>query len=660
MNTFDQLQSEHEALLKRQLANEELVDEARAYIKLVQEKSAQVYLPGDRDQLRANLRYWANYLYEVSGSFPSIALSPVAVNIRHRERWLGAGAILVVLLLLVLLRPWGFTPAASLTSSPSPDGGATQAAATQAALVQAAATQAIYLQTEQARGTRVGIENVASATQAVMDKTAQAEEIALKVAATQAAQAALAQTADAALAQTQQAEMAQTEQAALTATAQATPPPSETPTPAESAALLVEISSPANGDWVTPKSVFRGRFSNLQPGWAIQLLAQPLSKGGLSFTLPGYFVVPEGVQSGEWAIETNLGEGKDLESQETYIIQAVVTMDEGKRAALIESGRAGFTEIPNSVIPFPALTTVRRKAYQALVGVRTIYSQSTEGNIDLFASLPDGSEAVQITNSPSVSELEPSLSADGRSIAYVGRRRDADWKAYYTLEVIHSDGTAPVVLLDSQPNVIYETPVWSSDGRYLAYAIGITDEAGQTGWMVQVYDFEQQQAAATYQSKFVYRYPTWLPDSHKLIFYGRVLESGTGGFYVADLDWEAAERVEVFYDTPLEEMMPAISPDQTALAFVGFGANEQRDLYLVQLESGEVQQLTDTPEIEFMPRWLPDGSAIDYWYSNPLTTKNEIGVYTLATQSSRVLIEGAYSPWVGYLEAYLSKEKSGD
>ncbi len=55
-----------------------------------------------------------------------------------------------------------------------------------------------------------------------------------------------------------------------------------------------------------------------------------------------------------------------------------------------------------------------------------------------------------------------------------------------------------------------------------------------------------------------------------------------------------------------DDITPAPSPDGEQIAFAS-NRNGFWDLYLLELESGDVTQLTDTPEYEGAPTWSPDG-----------------------------------------------------
>jgi TolB protein len=62
---------------------------------------------------------------------------------------------------------------------------------------------------------------------------------------------------------------------------------------------------------------------------------------------------------------------------------------------------------------------------------------------------------------------------------------------------------------------------------------------------------------------------------------------------------------------PWDDVNPAISPDGMKLAFAS-NRERQWDLYVMDLVSGEVVQLTDTPEYESAPSWSPDGTWLVY------------------------------------------------
>ena len=60
-----------------------------------------------------------------------------------------------------------------------------------------------------------------------------------------------------------------------------------------------------------------------------------------------------------------------------------------------------------------------------------------------------------------------------------------------------------------------------------------------------------------------------------------------------------------------DDISPAPSPDGESIAFAS-NRNGFWDLYLLDLSTGDITQLTDTPEYEGSPTWSPDGSFIAF------------------------------------------------
>lgn len=86
MRIFEELQARHQALLAQQAEDANILDKVQRYLKEVRQKSSQVAAPAERAQLRANLRYWSSYVYEQTGTYPSVDLAPADVITRPPAR----------------------------------------------------------------------------------------------------------------------------------------------------------------------------------------------------------------------------------------------------------------------------------------------------------------------------------------------------------------------------------------------------------------------------------------------------------------------------------------------------------------------------------------------------------------------------------------------
>lgn len=93
--------------------------------------------------------------------------------------------------------------------------------------------------------------------------------------------------------------------------------------------------------------------------------------------------------------------------------------------------------------------------------------------------------------------------------------------------------------------------------------------------------------------------PNWSPDGSQIAFVGRFVTDTSGTqIYVFDLDSEERQALTAFEEGNLAS--PTWSPDGKMIAFVKDG-----DIWLLQVETRELMQLTHTPEEESAPVWHP-------------------------------------------------------
>ena len=86
-----------------------------------------------------------------------------------------------------------------------------------------------------------------------------------------------------------------------------------------------------------------------------------------------------------------------------------------------------------------------------------------------------------------------------------------------------------------------------------------------------------------------------------------------------------------------DDITPAVSPDGIKLAYSS-NRDGQWDLYILNLESGEITRRTQTAEFESSPAWSPDGQWLAYEAYVPFSLENAIPLldeeYTPITNSS--------------------------
>lgn len=102
---FKSLQTQHESLLQKQQNitkknQQDFTKEVREYIEQAKRGGSNIASTRERDQVRANLRYWANYIYGIEGVFPDTELAPSMVTDKRPVSSIVAIIVIVILTFL--------------------------------------------------------------------------------------------------------------------------------------------------------------------------------------------------------------------------------------------------------------------------------------------------------------------------------------------------------------------------------------------------------------------------------------------------------------------------------------------------------------------------------------------------------------------------------
>ena len=126
----------------------------------------------------------------------------------------------------------------------------------------------------------------------------------------------------------------------------------------------------------------------------------------------------------------------------------------------------------------------------------------------------------------------------------------------------------------------------------LAVACSLAAAAGQALW------------AETQPSNELH--PTWSPDGSKIAFESD--RAGAADIYVLDLE---SGKVERLTDSPADDARPAWSPDGRWIAFHS-NREGNYDLFLLDVRSGGLRRLTNADRDETNAAWNPTSTQIAY------------------------------------------------
>ena len=246
-----------------------------------------------------------------------------------------------------------------------------------------------------------------------------------------------------------------------------------------------------------------------------------------------------------------------------------------------------------------------------------VYSEVRNAGQHLWVVNPNASGARQLTTDASASDTDPSISPDGRTVAFV--RTGADGSSICLIEI---DGTG---LREFSPlDVSAVAPSWSPDGTKIAFAgsdggIYVAEVGGNPGPRLIV------------DRSFLATDLSWSPDGSRIAF------SASGSATAAQLgsdiwitDVEGVTQVNITYTSDTDESSPSWSPDGTQILFSRATSTGASLMTIEPDPDASPVALTDGTNIDLNPEWSPDGSRVVF----DRTWAGGTDVYTMRADGS--------------------------
>ena len=184
----------------------------------------------------------------------------------------------------------------------------------------------------------------------------------------------------------------------------------------------------------------------------------------------------------------------------------------------------------------------------------------------------------------------------------------------------------------------YASPDWSLSGDMLA--VLSTDGVEQHVDVIRIHDASLVERVTRHMRIADYDHLTfgsgtvaWAPDGRTIAF---VAKSGPKDIILL---WDLYEkRLQKTLSFDKLEVLESLSwdPDSRRLAFVGIGY-AQADIYIVDVDSGGILQVTGTPQRDDFPSWSPDGSQLAF--SSKQNSQFDVRIYDMQSGESRVAIK---------------------
>jgi Tol biopolymer transport system component len=239
-------------------------------------------------------------------------------------------------------------------------------------------------------------------------------------------------------------------------------------------------------------------------------------------------------------------------------------------------------------------------------GTQIAFSSDREGNTDIYVMNADGSDIHKVIDT-GMDDYFPDWSPDGEKIVFFA----ADWPSIrQDIFTVNADGSN-LLNLNNTPQIVDEDPKWSPDGSKIIFQ---SDRDGNFEIYRMNPDGSQPQNL-TQDAGRDYMPDWWMPEtlaksmtstSRKIAFVST--RDGNGEIYVMDSDGGNPVRLT---NHPTWDGFPGWSPDGRQMLLSSDRDGDQ-EIYIVNRDGSNLIRLTDNEYADYMPSWSPDGECIAY------------------------------------------------
>jgi len=185
-------------------------------------------------------------------------------------------------------------------------------------------------------------------------------------------------------------------------------------------------------------------------------------------------------------------------------------------------------------------------------GQLVAFSGNQENNLDVFVIRADGTDLVNLTQSPEADGI-PVWFPDSQRLLF-RRWHESNWESS-RLYVMNVDGTGLLPFLEDVRANEFE---WSPDGHWLLYSVG--PALPNSLYRMSA---DGHEIVPITGSEFDERHTTWSPDGEQIAFVSK--REGNFELYVMDADGSHLQRLT---ETPdIMELRPVWSPDGRYIAY---------------------------------------------------------------------------------------------
>jgi Tol biopolymer transport system component len=279
---------------------------------------------------------------------------------------------------------------------------------------------------------------------------------------------------------------------------------------------------------------------------------------------------------------------------------------------------AGASKDKKLKYKFPIGETASGKYVIALIDADNEVSEINENNNNIPYLLPSspssGDTAVNLTSGSAFDDQNPAFSPDGQNILFSSKRNGNGrnlniWK-------MGVDGSNPIALTNDNDidNVNMPGSSWNGTINRICYSSASTENDNDKIWIMDPDGGNRLQL--THSSAMDWE-PTFSPDGAWIVFQscttGNVnndAECVGGNWDIYKLQIQTGNIIQLTND-PSEDWEPNWSPAGNRIVFQA-NRDGNWDIYTMNIDGTDQRNITNNPSEDTDPSWSPDGAEIVY------------------------------------------------
>ncbi len=245
--------------------------------------------------------------------------------------------------------------------------------------------------------------------------------------------------------------------------------------------------------------------------------------------------------------------------------------------------------------------------------------------------------------------VQPSWSPNGRRIAYWGMATESAQRDLWTIDASASDPAKTIVPVTNDAAVDWN-PVWSPDGQHLYFG---SDRNGTMNlWRVRIDEksgrTRGEPEPVTTPAKFSAHY-SLSRDGRRMVFAAIDQSEEMRAIRFDPVAGVAIGEGRAILDGSFLVFSSQVSPDGRFVAVTNRGGQE--DLFVIEIATGEIRQLTNDAARDRGAVWSPDGAQI-FFYSQRDAGRYEIwSIHADGSNLTRITRTSGRSVWYPALSA---------